>query len=44
MTLAENLRHITCEEYLEGEKCSDVRHEHVAGGVYALIAANGLRT
>ena len=42
MALTEKLRPITIEEYLEGEKRSDVRHEYVSGTVYAMAGASGL--
>lgn len=42
MALVEKLHPISVEEYLEGEKASDVRHEYVAGAVYAMAGASGL--
>ena len=42
MALTEKLRPITVAEYLDGEKRSDVRHEYVAGAVYAMAGASGL--
>ncbi|OGO29018.1 MAG: hypothetical protein A2W33_07445 [Chloroflexi bacterium RBG_16_52_11] len=42
MALTEKLRPITVQEYLEGEKRSDIRHEYVAGAVYAMAGASGL--
>ena len=42
MALVEKLRPITVEDYLEGEKASDVRHEYVAGAVHAKAGASGL--
>lgn len=42
MALVEKLRPITIEEYLQGEKTSDSRHEYVAGAVYAVVGASGL--
>lgn len=42
MALVEKLHPISVEEYLKGEKGSDVRHEYVAGAVYAMAGASGL--
>jgi Uma2 family endonuclease len=42
MALVEKLHPIPVEEYLAGEKMSDVRHEYVAGAVYAMAGASGL--
>lgn len=42
MALVEKLHPIPVEEYLEGEKASDVRHEYVAGAVHAMAGASGL--
>ena len=42
MALVEKLHPITVEEYLKGEKGSDIRHEYVTGAVYAMAGASGL--
>src|SRR2546423_12911991 len=38
--VAHSQQSITVEEYLEGEKFSDVRHEYVGGYVYAMAGAS----
>ncbi len=52
MSLATAKKHITCDEYLHGELASEIRHEYIAGHVYAMsggtlnhqrIAGNFLR-
>lgn len=40
MSTLKKLRPITVEEYLEGEKLSDSRHEFVGGEVYAMVGAS----
>lgn len=39
MTAAERMRYISVEEYLAGELTSNVKHEYVAGFVYAMAGA-----
>ena len=34
------LEHLSVEDYLEGEKASQVRHEYIAGQVYAMAGAS----
>lgn len=38
-TLRKNVT-ISVEEYLEGEKWSDIKHEYVAGQPYALVGVS----
>lgn len=33
------LRHMSVEEYLDAETCSDVRHEYLAGEVFAMVGS-----
>ncbi|MBA2410539.1 MAG: Uma2 family endonuclease [Gammaproteobacteria bacterium] len=40
MSTLEKIVLITPQEYLEGEQYSDVRHEYVAGHVYAMVGAS----
>lgn len=40
MSIVQKLATLTPEEYLEGEKHSDVRHEYIAGQVYAMVGAS----
>lgn len=40
MSTLRKSRPISLEEYLEGEKYSDVRHEYVAGEVHAMVGAS----
>jgi Uma2 family endonuclease len=42
MAVIEKIKRISVEEYLEGEKTSDVRHEYVDGAVYAMVGASAL--
>jgi Uma2 family endonuclease len=42
MALIGKLHPISVEEYLEGEKIGDVRHEYVSGAVYAMVGASAL--
>lgn len=42
MAVVQKLHPIAIKEYLEGEKTSDVRHEYVAGAVYAMAGASAL--
>lgn len=37
---AEPIRYLTEAEYLEGEKCSEIRHEYLDGVVYAMTGAS----
>jgi len=36
MGIPETKRHVSVEEYLEGEKRSEIRHEYIGGEVYAM--------
>jgi Uma2 family endonuclease len=40
MNAAQNVTRLTVEEYLEGEKQSEVRHEYIGGEVYAMAGAS----
>lgn len=40
MSTARKLRPITVEEYLEGEKVGDIRHEFVGGEIYSMVGAS----
>lgn len=40
MSTLEKVVLITAQEYLDGEQYSDVRHEYVAGRVYAMVGAS----
>lgn len=42
MSVTEQLRYITIEKYLDDEQHSDIRHEYVAGAIYAMVGANAL--
>jgi Uma2 family endonuclease len=42
MAVIKKINRISVEEYLAGEKTSDVRHEYVAGAVYAMVGASVL--
>ena len=37
MTRQARLQRISAEDYLAGEECSDIRHEYVAGQVFAMV-------
>ena len=40
MTTIRKLHYIDIDEYLDGEKRADVRHEYVHGAVYAIVGAS----
>ncbi len=40
MTLAKKLAYITPDEYLTGERDSEVRHEYVDGSIYSMAGAS----
>jgi Uma2 family endonuclease len=40
MTAVRQLQHISVEDYLSGEQLSDVKHEYIAGQVYAMAGAS----
>ena len=40
MQAAEELEFISVEDYLAGERCSDVRHEYIGGTVYAMAGTS----
>ncbi|MGI8739907.1 MAG: Uma2 family endonuclease [Gammaproteobacteria bacterium] len=40
MSTLEKIVRITPQEYLDGEQYSDIRHEYVAGHVYAMVGAS----
>jgi len=40
MTAQADTLHISIEEYMQGELASDIRHEYVGGGVYAMVGAS----
>src|SRR5438445_4801884 len=39
-TLAQSQHLLSVEDYLEGERVSEIRHEYVAGRVYAMAGAS----
>jgi len=42
MSIIQKLNRITIEEYLEGEKESDLRHEYIGGEIYAMVGTSKL--
>ncbi|RMD68739.1 MAG: Uma2 family endonuclease, partial [Gammaproteobacteria bacterium] len=40
MTVAETTFFVSVEDYLKGELTSEVRHEYIAGQVYAMVGGN----
>lgn len=40
MSVVEKVRYLTPDEYLKDEQHADVRHEYVAGQVYAIVDAS----
>lgn len=40
MSAVRQLQFISVEEYLQGEPTSDVKHEYIAGQVYAMAGAS----
>lgn len=40
MSLPKQVEYISVEDYLEGEKVSDVKHEYIAGQVYAMAGTS----
>ena len=42
MSVALQIHYISVEEYLSGEQLSDVKHEYIAGQVYAMAGASNV--
>ena len=40
MTVKTQLKFMSVEDYLDGEQHSDIRHEYIAGQVYAMTGAS----